>query len=577
MIELQPFTETDARAYLTGKRGMATGPRVEAIVERGGRNPFKLALLADLAIEDNLDVSAIRELPAADIAYLIDRVIRRIPDEDVALRWTLRYGVVPRLLTRGFLDSVLAPYVGAVLSGHLSDVDDDPSKDLLGTEWQKLDLFHPLPKGETPPPMDEVWRGLLTYAAEASWVSTCIDAPDALVIHPDARLPLRYLLRQQDVQGNKILSVLHHKAWEYFDRLGHKEAERPDLWLPEALYHKYNSDEEGAPAYCRSLLDEWASSVSVTAALAEELLRPAERGSDDGVPHSAYGADVRCLAAILLAEQALANGNVSRAELLHRTAELHAAAIKTTYGKKTLAPRLAALAAEVALARGKNQDAIDVAYMALVRGGGDEEERLRLKAVLARARLAEGGSDALEEALQVWKLAVRVCYPLLGKLAAQIVAQLRTTERYTEVAKVLAASYPLVLQRNLDDGAAMTIELLSTLQTLGLDKAAVDAGERALNVVQSCEATQHVSDVDTFWPDCLGAAIALAEWRPGRAAFPRWLALSNARSRLSPVRSTALATLEQEFLTQPWEIDELAASNDLSRAVKRRRRYAACG
>ena len=407
VLRLRPFSEEDARTYLTKKRGMATGPRVEAVIKSGRGNPFKLALLADLTIEDNLDVAAIRKLPDAEIAYLIDRVILRI--SDVAVRWTLRYGVVPRLLTRDFLDSVLAPYVGAVLSGSLSD--DDPSQDPIGTARQKLNLFHPLREGETPPAMDDVWRGLLAYAAEASWMSTSKDVPDALVILPDARLPLRGLLRQQEARGNNILTVLHHKAWEHFDRLGHQAPERADLWLPEALYHKYQSGGEHAPAYCRGLLQEWAANTAVTTALAEELLRPPERIPGGGAPVSDYGADVRSLAATLLSERALEAGNITRAELLIRRAEsLNADAARGAQGTLTAVPRLAELAATVALARGDSVNAIEVISQALERGA-DEGETLRLKAVLARAQLAQGGADTLDIALQVWELAVKAQSP----------------------------------------------------------------------------------------------------------------------------------------------------------------------
>ena len=135
--------------------------------------------------------------------------------------------------------------------------------------------------------------------------------------------------------------------------------------------------------------------------------------------------------------------------------------------------------------------------------------------------------------------------------------------------RVLETSYPVVLQHSLDGGAAMAIELIQTLQSLGRDKAAAEAGARALKAVEARQAAQHAPDADTFWTACLTAAIALAEWRVGRAgqALAAWLAPGRGRARLSPVRNTALSALEQDLLARSWDIDELAASNEASRAV----------
>ena len=83
--------------------------RFKDFPEPGGGNPFKLSLLADLVGPENeFTVDDIRDLRRVEVAYLILRVIERVPESQCSLRWLLRYAVIPRQLTKGFVEAITA-------------------------------------------------------------------------------------------------------------------------------------------------------------------------------------------------------------------------------------------------------------------------------------------------------------------------------------------------------------------------------------------------------------------------------------------------------------------------------------
>ena len=144
VYELQRFSEDEADAYLA-RRGIPAGEMRKAIVLRAGenaeldddklagRNPFKLAMFAELALNKaGLTANTVRQLPRVDIAYLIQRVIMRISSQP--LRWAIRYGVVVRHLTKPVIEAVLLPALKEALRGKAVD---DPNAQ-LGDEFGRV-------------------------------------------------------------------------------------------------------------------------------------------------------------------------------------------------------------------------------------------------------------------------------------------------------------------------------------------------------------------------------------------------------------------------------------------------------
>ncbi|MBL8213661.1 MAG: hypothetical protein JNK87_23280, partial [Bryobacterales bacterium] len=110
-VEVPPFSIPESRRYLVQNRGMKQGALVNAIAARGGGNPFVLSLFAELVAESPKEwtAKAVREAPSADLIYLLERVILRIPHP--AVRWLVRYAAIPRLLTRDFAEKVIGPWL----------------------------------------------------------------------------------------------------------------------------------------------------------------------------------------------------------------------------------------------------------------------------------------------------------------------------------------------------------------------------------------------------------------------------------------------------------------------------------
>ena len=134
---VKPFTEAQAESYLRVTRGIADAGRRSELIDRGNGLPFLLAMYADLVTGDPaIALDSVAEGTEPRLVYLADRIIDRIPQPLV--RWLLRYGWVPRRLTRGYVRDVLAPFLVQVGSGDRTL--DDPLLDPI-TEWRGRRLF----------------------------------------------------------------------------------------------------------------------------------------------------------------------------------------------------------------------------------------------------------------------------------------------------------------------------------------------------------------------------------------------------------------------------------------------------
>jgi tetratricopeptide (TPR) repeat protein len=150
-------------------------------------------------------------------------VIRRIPVRDtgddrsasspadhLAVRWVVRYGVVPRRLTLDFVGHVLLPFLLRALSGRAEAEGDDFIEEIRGRrDWR--------PEPGRTWDVETIWRQLTAYATSGNhgWITVDAGDPPRARLHPDVILPMRRLLRRQAVYAR-----LQEAARDYFAARG---------------------------------------------------------------------------------------------------------------------------------------------------------------------------------------------------------------------------------------------------------------------------------------------------------------------------------------------------------------------
>ncbi|MGP3999399.1 hypothetical protein [Streptomyces sp. 8N706] len=264
-IEVRPFDAQQARTYLAQVRGIRNPRLAEIAAAKSNGLPFVLALFADL-IEQDPDISA-PDLEVCDeplVRYLIDRVVCRIDDR--AVRWLLRYGVIPRRLRFDDVRTLMRPWLvrGITKTGG----DDDPREDrhhLRGSE----DIFPFADSGPTEEEMERAWKRLLDYAGGSSWVSLAAGDDATIVFHTNVVAPMRQLISDKPVFGQ-----LHRAFVEHFEALA-KSA--PEQWLTcvkEAVYHRFQAGVPEAEPLWMTAVGELLSSgrPGPLRELAEEIL-----------------------------------------------------------------------------------------------------------------------------------------------------------------------------------------------------------------------------------------------------------------------------------------------------------------
>jgi hypothetical protein len=258
-IQIKPFTKDESREYLRDERHLDNSEVVEAIIGRSG-NPFELSLFADLAkTRPLLTVKDVNECPDVKLAYLVERVIDRMPDEAIspddsaevirrkqvqfAARWLVRYAVIPQELTLDFVKKVLRPFLEDEMSGKTMR---DQTKvagyeDLERWRRQAIALDDRM--------LDEIWNELGKYASAYNWVG---GDEHRLQLHPEVVIPMRELLRQKP-EEYPIYQQLHEAAAKYFEALAGPPGGpyRPEAGndLSKALYHRFQIEGSGAQQY----------------------------------------------------------------------------------------------------------------------------------------------------------------------------------------------------------------------------------------------------------------------------------------------------------------------------------------
>lgn len=292
---LQRFDDTEADGYLIEIRRVEVDDETrKAAVEKGDGIPFKLALLGDLLTSGPvLSAETIRAYPSADLLYLIERVIDRLPNPQ--LRWVLRYGVVPERLDRDFLEAVMAPHLARAMSGR--EAGDDPGKGLEGIP-SKSSVFRTdlLRSPDEAIATGALWEELSRYASAAAWVSAG-DEPGSLSFHPEVRVPMRDLLR-----GQAIFADLHRDAIAHFEQRAAREPGARIDRLCSSVYHRLQLDSDSAQVAWRALLDSAiGDDPEARRRLALEVLGPDFVGRDGRPRALASGTPIVSTAMLLAA------------------------------------------------------------------------------------------------------------------------------------------------------------------------------------------------------------------------------------------------------------------------------------
>ena len=279
-LRLLPFTEDESIAYLKKRRGLPATLPLRAIHEKAGGNPFKLSLFAELALSrESLTEEEVAKFPNAEFAYLIERIVDRIQEPD--LRWVLRYGVVPRRLTRAFLEEVMGPHLRremARLAGEGARL--DRANESLPELYRDRNIFPEVAGGAID--FDRLWMQLRQYASSYGWMS--IDpATDEPRFHPETIVPMRRLLEAQE-----IFPALHADAAAWFERKAAEAAADPARWIVwtiEAVHHRTQQSAADGLARWRAAIgdDPPQRDPALRKRLAEELTGP-DYVDDEGAP-----------------------------------------------------------------------------------------------------------------------------------------------------------------------------------------------------------------------------------------------------------------------------------------------------
>jgi tetratricopeptide (TPR) repeat protein len=242
--QIKPFSDAQAESYLRG-RGIDDKELRHEIVRQSGGRPFKLALFGDIVQQEpDLTAERVAAYKGPDLLFLVERVLDRIPDEDV--RWLLRYGVIPRWLTLEVARDVLAPFLARAKAG--DPAFDDPREDSMPSNRRLGEDNFPI--GMAPdqqPSIENVWAMLREYSAAASWVS--MDG-EALRFQPEVVEPMREVL-----QNRPAWAILQGAVAEWFERHAVDDPERWGESTAEAAYHRFQRDGEAAVPWWQAQLD----------------------------------------------------------------------------------------------------------------------------------------------------------------------------------------------------------------------------------------------------------------------------------------------------------------------------------
>ncbi|MFE1292461.1 hypothetical protein [Streptomyces sp. NPDC058751] len=304
-IQVRRFSTAQSHAYLAGLRGITNSALVRVAAHRSKGLPFTLALFADLIEQDpTIGAADLKACQEPLVRYLIERVVQRI--DDPAVRWLLRYGVVPRRLRREDVFTVMRSWLAQGMTD-TSDADDPRHDDhhLRGS-----DAVFPFAAAEpTDEELDRAWQRLLDYAGTSAWVSRHAGDDDTVIFHPNVLAPMRLL-----ISGHQVFERLHRAFIAHFDELGRAHPEQWVTYMKEATYHRFQAGDPQADSTWASAVrkaDADGSRVEQVLELCEEVL--GDEYLDEGLPR------LRLDGRLLISHRAVADAHLAIAAVAARS------------------------------------------------------------------------------------------------------------------------------------------------------------------------------------------------------------------------------------------------------------------
>lgn|GEM_PF-917879 len=272
---IEGFEPEESLHYLRDLRKVPPQTPVQAIIKKTQGNPFELALFADLAIASpGMTARDVERYPGTQYARLIERIIDRIPPEEHGVAWLLRYAVVPRQLTFEFMRDVLGPFLRKEMTRR-SQL--DRPNEFRG----ELSLYagREVWRKHREEDLRRLWNQLSRYASDHSWVEL---HGDVLVLQPEVRVPMRQLLREQEIHP-----LLQRAAVRYFERRAAQSKKNAVSWarhMAEALYHRFHLEGTAAAEHWRRALASPQAREPAASARIAEVPLSSDFAGDDGRP-----------------------------------------------------------------------------------------------------------------------------------------------------------------------------------------------------------------------------------------------------------------------------------------------------
>lgn len=210
-LEVPAFSDAQSAEYLRTVCHVTRPDLVDAVVARSDGVPWKLAVWSDVLAAPDLPPDDLAEA-GRDVAWAVDRIVSRI--EDDVVEWFVRFGTVPRRLTREFVEKVLLPRYSAA--------DTAPSVDIE-------------PGSPPVPGIDDLWDRLLRFAVTTSWLWLDPGAEDIVVFHPELRDPMHRLVWKTE----GVWALLQADAARYYTELARRDPDAWAEWTAEAVYHRF--------------------------------------------------------------------------------------------------------------------------------------------------------------------------------------------------------------------------------------------------------------------------------------------------------------------------------------------------
>jgi tetratricopeptide (TPR) repeat protein len=388
-IEIKPFNDPEARDYLSAHRGIKDNDVVTAVISKSGGLPFKLSLFADIiqtAPPPGMSANDIAGYDEVDVVHLIKRIIERVINKQ--LHWVLRYGAIPRRLTKQFVKDVLSPLLAQAMAGKVDY--DDPKRGISDEASKNVFLQDILGSPLDGINVDELWSDLRRYASDQSWISVDPEHPDTMTLHPDVLNPMRRLL-----EGMGAFDLIHSLAIKYFDdKIVNEPADRL-RYAREAIYHRFQAGTADRGEFWRTALTRAieAGAVNDAREIAAEItgseyiegMQPQQRKDGRLVVEPALVADAFLIDAQLLLRRGRMRGNAADWGQAAQSASRGEAFLRLL-GRRVDDPRLVSVRAALAIQSGDFETAQTAIDRASSTGPSEELCLLLLRMEIGAAR-----------------------------------------------------------------------------------------------------------------------------------------------------------------------------------------------